>query len=324
MTATKIALIVFLSVGTFAVTGCDSGGSSETNDTPDATNDEPNSVEKADAVMVSLDEDTSSSKSKVKGPLIVDFHYENDSESDCTLSKKEKGVSPGYNEEFSPSNIEGNCKNISDFDAVQAFYKANSKAPRMKLEIRTAEDGELITYTSSDNVKNGITASRTVTDSVSLPDVGDGIDNEDDNSGDDSSGGDGSGDDVSGGENTFDDASDVASTISGLWRTPDDQDEEWVRINQRDTGRWFLGRLGGEDDGCELGFGIFDIIDANTIDFSPQDEEIEADISYSDGTLTIDRKYGYFTVTLVRPDGDKDPFQDRCDFSDDIYDALGY
>lgn len=322
-TVTQIGLAILLFAVTLGLTGCGSGGTSGNN--PDGSEDETSSIEKADAVMVSLKEEeenpsTEKAKAQVKGYLIVDFHYENDSGSGCTLSKEVNDVSPGYNKKFSPSNIKGECEGGSEFDAVQAYYNADSKAPRMILSILTANGGDLIASIRSDNVQNGIKASRAVSEEVSIPDVGGGDVDSPNNDPDD----DDSGDDISGGDNAFDSASELANTVRAkTWRTKNKVEPGvtlWVRMVKlnSDLDVWTYAFLGSA---CNLDSAPFTIIDGSTIEIGY--DSTKADVSYSNGELTIDEADDP-PHTLIRPDKDKDPFQDRCDFSEDTYDRLGY
>lgn len=312
-TITKIGLIVLLAVGTVGLTGCDSGGSGGT---------EESSLEKTDGVMVNLkDSETSSSaqKATVTGNLTVDFYYQNDSKENCTMSAMEKDVSPGYNGSFSPSNSEGNCENISDFDGVRAHYKADSDTSPLELEILTEDGSETIASVVSENAGNGMESAETISDDVTIPDeIGGGL----------VGGDDGSGDDGTGGGDTIDSASELANTIQGVtWRTPtltvDEGNVNWARFNKpQGFDFWVFFAL---ESGCALGVRIFKIIDGSTIELAPSSETPDvANVSYTDGTLTIKNYRGDGgTLTLKR--AEKDPFQDRgCDFDDVTDDDLGY
>lgn len=310
---TRVGLIILLAVGTVGLTGCDSGGSS-------GVTEETSSLEKTDGVMVNLKEsETSSSaqKATVTGDLTVDFHYQNDSKENCTLSAMEKDVSPGYNGSFSPSNSDGSCENVSDFDGVRAYYKADSDTSPLELEILTEDGSETIASVVSDNAGNGMEAFETISNDVTIPDeIGGGL----------GGGDDGSGDDATGGDNTIDSSSELASKLQGVtWRiSPQTSDEvlvKWVRFNKpSDLPNWVMFAL---ENGCNLSVGIFDILDANTLEFNPSGIEITSDVSYSDGTLIIKNYEGEGKV-LYLEQAQKDPFQDRCDFSDETDDNLGY
>lgn len=320
---TKIALGIFLSISVLGLSACDSGGSSGVSSGNDSGGGGAASrVEKADAVMVSLkesDQKSSSVKTKGSGALTVDFHYENDSKENCTLSERKKDVSPGFNGSFSPSNSEGNCENISDFDGVRAHYKADSDTSPLELEILTEDGSETIASVVSDNAGNGMEASETISDDVTIPDeIGGGL----------VGGDDGSGDDGTGGNDTIDSASELASTIQGItWRTPtltvDEGNVNWARFN-KPQGFDFWGFFALES-GCALGVRIFKIIDGSTIELAPSSETPDvANVSYTDGTLTIKNYRGEGGVLTLKR-AEKDPFQDRgCDFDDVTDDDLGY
>ena len=301
-TVTKIGLIVLLAVGTVGLTGCDSGGGSE-------MTEETSSLEKADAVMVNLKEsETSSSaeKATVSGNLTVDFHYQNGSKETCTLSAIEKDVSPGYNGSFSPSNSEGNCENISDFDGVRAYYKADSDTSPLELEILTEDGSETIASVVSDNAGNGMEAAETISDDVTIPDeIGGGL------------GDDGSGDDGTGDDDTIDSASELGSILRGVtWRRASPTSDEIITnrfkfINDSDTVLWSMVPLG--EEGCPVGqAGVFRIVSPSTLKFSPSsDYSYEASISYSDGVLTILNPEGE-GERLTLKIADKNPSLDQC------------
>ena len=300
-TVTKIGLIVLLAVGTVGLTGCDSGGGSE-------MTEETSSLEKADAVMVNLKEsETSSSaeKATVSGNLTVDFHYQNGSKETCTLSAIEKDVSPGYNGSFSPSNSEGNCENISDFDGVRTYYKADSDTSPLELEILTEDGSETIASVVSDNAGNGMEAAETISDDVTIPDeIGGGL------------GDDGSGDDGTGGDGSIDSVSELANTIRGTWRRASPTSDEIISkrfkfIYSSNIMSWYIVALG--EEGCPVGqAGVFRIVSPSTLKFSPSsDYSYEANISYSDGVLTILNPEGE-GERLTLKIADKNPSLDQC------------
>jgi len=300
---TRIGLIILLAVGTVGLTGCDSGGGSE-------MTEETSSLEKTDGVMVNLKESESSSsaeKATVTGDLTVDFHYENDSKEDCTLSKRENDVSPGYNGSFAPSDINGECENVSDFDGVRAYYKADSDTSPLELEILTEDGSETIASVVSDNAGNGMEAFETVSSDVTIPDeIGGGLGGGDDGSGDDGTGGDGS----------IDSASELANTIRGTWRRASPTSDEITSkrfkfVYSSNIMSWYIVALG--EEGCPVGqAGVFRIVSPSTLKFSPSsDYSYEASISYSDGVLTILNTEGEGERLTLKV-ADKNPSLDQC------------
>ena len=170
-------LLLMATIGLF---GCDSGGSGSSGQNSPSENPTGNPpLEETSSVTVDISSDAKRApRSKVgaqkaSGSLIVAFHYEVDSGSDCTLLAQKSGISTPYNESFDPARLEGDCDTSSGFDGIKVEFRPgpNSSASGLVLSL-LSEDGVEI---ASDNTSSdGLGVSETVSDQVDLPDrIGD-------------------------------------------------------------------------------------------------------------------------------------------------------
>jgi len=159
------------------IVGCDSGGSSSGDDGP--------SVSNTSSVMVEFESNSSSSSieassektAKASGDLTVTFVYQNNSESNCTLSETDSGINTSdYNKSFDPTTISGNCNDPANFDGVKSEFNPGSGSSVRELTLRIL-DGEGNELASDDGSDGGLSASATAPDDLNFP-------------GDDSDGGD--------------------------------------------------------------------------------------------------------------------------------------
>jgi TolB protein len=166
------------------IVGCDSGGNSSGNSGGDG---DP-SVSNTSSVMVAFGSNSSSSSieapsektAKASGDLTVTFVYQNNSESNCTLSETDSGINTSdYNEPFDPTSISGNCDDPANFDGVKAAFTPGGSSTVSGLTLRIL-DGEGQELVSADGSNGGLSASATASDDVTFPSDGDGSDDTDD------------------------------------------------------------------------------------------------------------------------------------------------